>query len=371
MSQPFDQAEALRWVIEATRYAGGYHAHTSIALPLSAKELHFDAEGAHMGGAFEVSRTGARGSEDVLVDIQADYHREQVLQEAAVYHMHSEDEKHGVRIFRRAGHERMSMFSNNAIQFHIHVRLPSSSPNDAHILRMNALSTDLPLFSHHLHRFGESVHFDRVTLRTSQCPIDAELLAARTASLSTSNGEIRGTFRTSELLKVDTSNARVSVDAALTSGGDAEVSQLVIQTSNGPIQANISLASGAPLADASKFDVVAHTTNGPVTVAFVEQTANSRVIASLQTTNAPASVKMHPAFEGQFKLRSSPFLPPTVIESRVEDRAGHGRVRRITKQVVGPGMVAGSVAWGASAADEQRHGRVEVQTANAPLQFSL
>ncbi|TFK87391.1 hypothetical protein K466DRAFT_565394 [Polyporus arcularius HHB13444] len=366
------QTTALRWTIEPARYAGQHQANTSVTLPLAAEELYFVAEGAQMGGHFEVSRTGTTGSDDVLVDIQAVYRREQSLEELTTNHMHSEDEKHGIRISRRTGHELLKMFSDQAIQFHIHVRLPSSSPpNNAHILRVNALSTDLPRFSHHLHRFGESVQFDRVTLRTSQCPIDAELLAARAVSLSTSNGEVRGTFKTSDLLQVDTSNARVSVDAALNSCSDREASQMALQTSNGPIQANICLVSDTPLVEGS-FDVVARTTNGPLTVVFAEQKVNSRLGASLHTTNAPASVKMAPAFEGQFELRSSSFLPPTITESRVpQDRTGHGRVRFITKQSVRPGMLSGNVLWGKAAAEGAKHGRVEVQTTNAPLKFML
>ena len=137
-----------------------------------------------------------------------------------------------------------------------------------------------------------------------------------------------------------------------------------------PIRANISLASGASPAHGS-FDVVAHTTNAGLTVAFVEQALHSRLVASLQTTNAPASVKMHPAFEGQFELRSSFFFPPTLTEGRVRDPAGVGRVRMVAKHGVGPGTVAGSVSWGTGARNVQSNGRVEVQTANAPLQFSL
>ena len=63
--------------------------------------------------------------------------------------------------------------------------------------------------------------------------IRSQFLVARAVSLTTSNGEVCGTFKTHELLQVDTSNARVSVDAYLISGGEREVSQLVLQTSNG------------------------------------------------------------------------------------------------------------------------------------------
>ncbi|RPD57421.1 hypothetical protein L226DRAFT_573452 [Lentinus tigrinus ALCF2SS1-7] len=372
MDPPFYRADELHWTIEPARYANEYHAHTSAILPVFAQELHFIAAGTQMGGRFEVSRTGARGSDEVVVDIQADYRREQAIQEVKVHHLHSEDNKHGVKISRRTGHEHDPSGIYQTIQFHIHVRLPASAPNGVPILRMNVLKTSLPLFSHHLHRFGDSVQFDRVALRTTNCPIEAEFLVARAVSLSTSNGQVRGTFKTCELLQIDTSNAPVKVDAVLTGGDESVVPQMAIQTSNGPIQANIGLASGASPTDTDgSFDVVAHTSNSPLTVAFVEQPANSRLVASLQTANGPASVKMHPAFEGQFELRSSFFMPPTMTEGRVQDPAGAGRARTVTKHGVGSGAITGSVSWGVGAGRVQRVGRVEVQTSNAPLQFSL
>ncbi len=92
------QTTTLRWTIEPARYAGQYQANTSVTLPLNAEELYFVAEGAQMSGHFEVSRTGTTGSDDVLVNIQAVYRREQALEELTTNHLHSEDEKHGIRI---------------------------------------------------------------------------------------------------------------------------------------------------------------------------------------------------------------------------------------------------------------------------------
>ena len=90
--------EELGWIVEPVRHVNEYRAHTSVLLPLSALELQFVAEGPQMGGHFEVSRTGERGSADVLVDIQAGYRREHALRNVTVYHFHSQNDEHGVKI---------------------------------------------------------------------------------------------------------------------------------------------------------------------------------------------------------------------------------------------------------------------------------
>ena len=90
--------EELGWIVEPVRHVNEYRAHTSVLLPLSALELQFVAEGPQMGGHFEVSRTGKRGSADVFVDIQADYRREHALRNVTVYHFHSQNDEHGVKI---------------------------------------------------------------------------------------------------------------------------------------------------------------------------------------------------------------------------------------------------------------------------------
>lgn len=113
----------------------------------------------------------------------------------------------------------------------------------------------------------------------------------------------------------------------------------------------------------SAFDVLAQTTNGPLTATIASPNAGTppRLHAALRTSCGPARVALSHAFAGTFELRGFPFLPPAV-----EARPVPGR--RIERTAAGMGMVAGRVVLHGA---EGREGRVTVETSNAPLLFSL
>lgn len=139
-----------------------------------------------------------------------------------------------------------------------------------------------------------------------------------------------------------------------------------------PITADVQLdtISEDPNARGS-YTIVARTTNAPLAVNFSEHAVNAQLSATLQTQNAPARVKLHPAFEGRFELYSSPFFPPNISETYCQDPAGMGRTRRVVRQRTGMGAVLCSVGWQPAAPVGRREGLVKVQTSNAPLFLSL
>ena len=101
MSQQSDNGGPLNWTTYPSRSPREYHARTSAMLSVFSEEIYFTKEGRQMGGHFEVSQTGERGSDAVVVDIQADYHRADALDELQVFHLSTEQNKEGIEIYVR------------------------------------------------------------------------------------------------------------------------------------------------------------------------------------------------------------------------------------------------------------------------------
>lgn len=59
------------------------------------------------------------------------------------------------------------------LRFHVHLRLPAASPGAP--LKINALTTHLPVFSHHFLEIADTVYFDFLELTSQDAPIKADV----------------------------------------------------------------------------------------------------------------------------------------------------------------------------------------------------
>ncbi|KAI0712790.1 hypothetical protein C8T65DRAFT_726954 [Cerioporus squamosus] len=333
----------LTWTTEAPRHMlDGHHAHASLALPLDVEELFVMARGLeHSRGDFEISLTGGRGPDIAVMDVDVTYHHEHALDGVTICHLKPREGKQGLGIFTRTGHDRSGF--GRSPHFHVHLRLPT--PADAPNI-INHLSTDLPAFTHHFRNLGGGVIFRKVKLETSLCAIEGETLEGDEITLITSNSPVRGDFRVSKSLDIETTNAPMSIHARLMNYDEAKPTHMSIRTTNGRVEAAIALESGTSTdRTGGAFRVTAQTTNAPTSVFFERHPVDACLDGSIQTNNSPARVTMHPAFEGRFQLRTSPYIHPAIHEmSSIEDPAGRGRVRKIGKYS-GMGDVHGRVWW--------------------------
>jgi hypothetical protein len=206
-----------------------------------------------------------------------------------------------------------------------------------------------------------------------------------------------GTFNTSSSLEVKTSNSPIKVTVNAFNPDNRAPTKVKLHTSNrlvslhqlvahvssylicllpshtySILHADLALLSAPESKSNGSFFVSAHTSNSPLLVNFTDHATDAQLKLQAHTSNSPARVRLQPAFEGTFKLRTSIFPALVFPDVDVEDPAGRGRKRVVNVKTLGhgSGVVYGDTAWVPQ--DEEAHaGRVEVSTSSSPLDLSL
>lgn len=112
--------------------------------------------------------------------------------------------------------------------------------------------------------------------------------------------------------------------------------------------------------------MTASTTNNALRLAFPKSPVDSTLKLSARTTNGPATVSLHPSYEGSFQLSSTQFLPK-VVKHDVSDPSGRERQRRVEYGSSSRTALSGKVSWSA----KEGPGSVLVGTTNAYLTLDL
>ncbi|KAI0330439.1 hypothetical protein GY45DRAFT_1336876 [Cubamyces sp. BRFM 1775] len=321
------------------------HATTSLTFPVDADELFFLAQGSLSHGTFEVSQSDDAGT-DAVVDIEVWYKAEDALGEATT---------------PRWEHPRRE----RQLHFHVHLRLPTSPSGST--LSVNKLSTNLPLFSHHLSELADTVLFKSIDLRSTNAPMTADSVNADVAALRAMNGKIEGSFTSSTTLDLTTDNAPIRVHVNLINHDERNGTVLRMNSRNGDIKASVELETAGDHLDLAggAFRVQAMTYNGPVELAFTSAPANSLLNASAVSSNAPVRVLAHPTFEGTFELHSSWYTPPSLVQNKsVEDPLGWGRKRDTQISRMEKGAIRGKTAW-TPAHPDAKNGHIGLETTNS------
>lgn len=137
-------------------------------------------------------------------------------------------------------------------------------------------------------------------------------------------------------------------------------------TANAPLHARVSLTTASEYT--GEFGVDVQTANAPLTLTYVNSPVYSQLNSKARTTNAPAAVHLHSAFEGSFSISS--FIGPSLEQHRVEDPAGKGRERHVTTSR-SRGHIQGSVRWVGAEDSEGGTGFVQVSTTLSPAKLTL
>ncbi|KAJ1310579.1 hypothetical protein OPQ81_007308 [Rhizoctonia solani] len=233
---------------------------------------------------------------------------------------------------------------------HITLRVPAG--------QLPGLKTRLPFFTHDLALApsssssleveGEIPTFAGLDLQTREAPILLDSIIVSkgyNATLRSRNAPIHGDLAVLDgWAELETKNAQVNLGLSARNGG------VDVKTSNGPIVATLDLQKG------KEFSTSFFTTNGHLAINVTCLPTGSKLSLDAQTSNAPASVQLHPAYEGTFELVSSVVAPAVIVGDEQK-----GRKVEVERQ---GRHVKGSVWWEEDLVREG--GEVVISTSNAP-----
>jgi hypothetical protein len=116
------------------------------------------------------------------------------------------------------------------------------------------------------------------------------------------------------------------------------------------------------------FNVKATTSNQPLELNYDTSPVDSIVYSKALTSNSPASVSHHSAFEGKIALKSTIFHP-SVDKKDVIDPSGQGRHRSLEVLEAAGGVLTGVVYWGAER--KELRGFTQIISTNSPVHLQV
>lgn len=342
------------------RFPFGSESH--FTLPVGSDALYLISRGVFQYGTVTVEQS-TETSDDVIVRVRAAYFKEEALERANVCHLERQEYQNGIGVY--TSRSRLPGQDNeDQLMFDVTLTLPASASEDA--LYIKSLETSAPLFRHEVSALSNTVFFGSISLNTLHFPINVQSVAAETGIFTTANGLIKGHFHSTSSLNLITTNMAIDADVVLFHNESAKPSQLVMATTNSPLDARVSLTTASGYA--GEFGVDAQNANAPLKLTYTNSPVYSQLNSKARTANAPATVHLHSAFEGSFSISS--FIGPSLEQHRVEDPAGKGRERHVTTSR-SRGNIQGSVRWVGAEQNGGGNGFVQVWTTLSPAKLIL
>ncbi|KAI0708837.1 hypothetical protein C8T65DRAFT_649625 [Cerioporus squamosus] len=343
---------------------------TSLLLPLTAKTLYIFGRGELTHGDITFLPTHDLTIPDgnIRVDIIPHHHNEITLMATNICLLERAKGEKGIAILTPS-----KWVPSNDLSFSIVVQIPVTRGP----LRVNAFETHLPLFRHIFStELQGQVSFGSLYARTTNQQIHAGYLEADNATIHTTNSVISGVYRASRAVFLQTSNQPIKADITLLNDDNPrKPTNLTMITANSAIDTVITLRPTAShgLNRGGAFAVSAQTQNGALDLRFREQPIDSRLAFTAHTSNAPAEVHLHPAYEGAFTIGTSHGPTDLTVHEEIRDPSGRGRKRvwAVTERTAA--AFKGRVWWShisGSDGDEGR-GSASVQTSNAAVHVTV
>ncbi|XP_006461438.1 hypothetical protein AGABI2DRAFT_178597 [Agaricus bisporus var. bisporus H97] len=328
------------------------NADTRLNVDPSSEAILLMAQGPRLQGSVKIT-TGKHDSVKFFVRLTA-YDGED--KDTIVCSLKRANGESGVGIFNPRRHWRYK----RSVKYDVVVEFPENHPT------INRFETNVVNSGHSIDDIKNKVLFETLTLRGSNGGIHSKSVAALRANIVTSNGIIEGYYNGSDDLGLHTSNGKIDVDIDF-SQVKSSTANLLMTTSNGRLRAGVRLHDRTSGNAGTDFKVISVTTNAHLDFSFLEVPLYSTLHHQASTSNSPATVTMHPTFEGRFSLASSSLFTPVINEHRVEDPYGKDRHRIVTRRTF-RGLVEGDVSWGG---DTKGDGSVHVSTSNGKLTLNL
>ncbi|KAI0043762.1 hypothetical protein FA95DRAFT_1498100, partial [Auriscalpium vulgare] len=254
------------------------------------------------------------------------------------------------------------------LEFYVTVTLPSSKHSIRHIPQLTTS------FHNFAQRFDYLTNFDfgRVSLYSTNNPIAIKNIVAQSLTAQSSNGPITGHFNTSSQLVLHTTNSPIKIGVTASDDGKkGKPTTVNLHTTNSVLEASLNLVANTKKGRGGAFSVEASTTNSPLNIATLDAPPDSVLHLTARTTNSPAVVRLHPAYEGSFTAVTTNFSPALDRLPDVEDPTGEGRPRSVEIQSVRGRTLYGAVRWVPSHHKEGRAGSVSVSSTNSPVKVTL
>ncbi|KAG1723123.1 uncharacterized protein EDB91DRAFT_1255762 [Suillus paluster] len=297
-----------------------YSAEAFLELPVDSDAIYFFTRGSQQSGHVDIVQS-TKPTDKVGVRVRVGYHARKALDHVNVCRLERQADENGIGILTPA----FSYFPGNGQQ-----------------LRFEAFETETSNYSQDVADVWDTISFDRISLRTSNGPVNAKSITTEDGFIRSSNGAIKGHFNSGSSLKLETSNGPIQAKI------DANV-DLITRSGNGGI-----------------FDVQTHTSNGHVSLEYTDMPVNALLTSDTGSSNAAISLKLHSNFEGSFDVNTSN-AAALFKELPVEDPSGQGRRRAVTQRQERY-RLRGSAYWDES---KKTEGRATVKTSNGRVELVI
>ncbi|KAH8827853.1 hypothetical protein DL96DRAFT_1709174 [Flagelloscypha sp. PMI_526] len=332
----------------------GLGSSTTFQLPLDAKLLFLESEGASQGGHVTITSSKDVANDVALVYVTSRPSHQRSSVHAKVCHTERNGE-HGVGIYspRRGGWAHGMNFE---------VRLVF--PEHAVPALVKALATSMHNYKIDL-ELGDAVSFETLHLGTTNSKITyngPKLFVSKTLTVKSTNGGIFGNFNSSNTLYLETSNAPIEVDVILNSSrNSANPTSAIFRTSNGRIIASYDLLSAD--STGGSFTIHSRTSNSKTALDIKTAPVDSTMNIISHTSNSLNEVSVPSAFEGNYVLETSNAIPEIKVSEK-EDPSGRGRERKIDQKYISRGHAFGTIGW----SDEGKtRGNLHIKSSNAKV----
>ncbi|EUC62542.1 transmembrane protein, putative [Rhizoctonia solani AG-3 Rhs1AP] len=349
-----------------------FTASKSYTLPIN-KSLHYIvAHGSLSSGVVNIRSNNAIDPGYVDVKVVANYWTEEALSYSQVCELRKPEGGVGLGIYTPSGRFSPGRGLEQRITWTVTVTFPTTSRS---ILELNAFATNMDNFRHSIEGLGR-VHFEHLSLKGSNGPIESDGLSVSQATIVTSNSKITGKFSTDDSLTLKTTNGAIDADVDVTNDDTHKASTLELTTSNARIASRISLLTAhgqRPQPKGGHFTVKATTSNGRLDISYPTSPVNSLLDFNAESSNGSADIALHAAYEGTFALSTSN-SHIELDDEHPSDPSGRGRNRDVHKNGGRSSrQLSGTIFWG----DEKDHdknaetGRVIVSTSNSWARLRL
>jgi hypothetical protein len=213
------------------------------------------------------------------------------------------------------------------------------------------------------------VEFRKLDLKIPNGHIEAQSLSADDIKVVTSNAGIKGSYKTSTSLILQTSNAGVKADISLLNN-NTRPTMLKVHTSNGAIDSSVSMYSTQKSKTGGTFIAELSSSNAPITLDLPVSPLDAKVQLKASTSNSPARVSLSAGYEGEYELSTSSYFQPSLEQGKAEDPSGKERRRSVTTTRTGRGQLAGRVNW-VPAGEGAEDSYVRVRTSNSNVALRL